>query len=101
MYANGEGVPENDAEAVKWYRKAAEQGDASAQLNLGFMYYKGTGVPENDVKAYQWFSLAAAQGNSTAQSNKPIIAKLMTPAQIAEAQRLSTECYAANYKGCE
>ena len=38
MYANGEVVPENDAEAVKWYRKAAVQGDASAQYNLGVMY---------------------------------------------------------------
>ena len=38
MYDNGEGVPENDAEAVKWYRKAADQGYAQAQFNLGVMY---------------------------------------------------------------
>ena len=38
MYANGEGVPEDDAEAVKWYRLAADQGDAYAQFNLGVMY---------------------------------------------------------------
>lgn len=101
MYDNGRGIPENDAEAVKWYRKAAEQGHASAQGNLGVMYANGDGVPENYIKAYQWYSLAAAQGNSIAQSNKPKLAKRMTPAQIAEAQRLSTECYTANYKGCE
>ena len=41
MYDRGEGVPENDAEAVKWYRKAAEQGLADAQHNLGMMYDKG------------------------------------------------------------
>ncbi|MGI9346414.1 MAG: tetratricopeptide repeat protein, partial [Gammaproteobacteria bacterium] len=35
MYANGEGVPKNDREAVKWLRLAAEQGDAKAQFNLG------------------------------------------------------------------
>ena len=45
MYRKGEGVPENDAEAVKWYRLAAEQGGARAQSNLGFMYETGRGVP--------------------------------------------------------
>ena len=44
MYDNGEGVPENDAEAVKWYRKAADQGIAYAQYNLGYMYANGEGV---------------------------------------------------------
>jgi TPR repeat protein len=51
MYSNGEGVPEDDAEAVKWSRKAAEQGHANAQLNLGYMYSIGTGVPEDDAEA--------------------------------------------------
>ena len=41
MYANGEGVPKGDAEAVKWFRKAAEQGDAWGQLGLGLMYHSG------------------------------------------------------------
>ncbi|MBT6530010.1 MAG: sel1 repeat family protein [Betaproteobacteria bacterium] len=41
MYANGEGVPEDDATAVMWYTKAAEQGHAIAQFNLGFMYANG------------------------------------------------------------
>ena len=44
MYANGEGVPEDDAEAVHWYRKAAKQGYADAQYNLGLMYDYGEGV---------------------------------------------------------
>jgi Sel1 repeat len=47
MYDNGQGVPRNDAQAIKWYRKAAEQGDAVAQFNLGVMYAKGEGVPHN------------------------------------------------------
>ena len=41
MYENGEGVPENDAEAVKWWRFAAEQGNVGAQYNLGYMYENG------------------------------------------------------------
>ena len=90
MYSNGEGVAENDAEAVKWFRKAADQGLAEAQNNLGLMYAKGEGVPENDVQAYKWWNLAAAQGNESAKENKAIVEKKMTREQIAEAQRLST-----------
>ena len=41
MYANGQGVPKDAAEAYKWYRKAADQGSAPAQYNLGYMYANG------------------------------------------------------------
>ena len=51
IYANGEGVPEDDAEAARWYRLAAEQGDYSAQGNLGRLYANGEGVPQDDVEA--------------------------------------------------
>ena len=68
-YANGRGVPQNDAEAVKWYRLAAEQGDARAQNNLGAMYANGEGVPQNDAEAVKWFRLAAEQGDARAQNN--------------------------------
>ncbi len=47
MYGKGQGVPQDDAKAVKWYRKAAEQGYAGAQSNLGVMYGKGQGVPQD------------------------------------------------------
>ena len=76
-YENGWGVPEDDAEAVKWFRKAAEQGDTDAQYSLGVMYAKGEGVPKNDAEAAKWFRkaaedvewrlLAAEQGNALAQ----------------------------------
>jgi hypothetical protein len=69
MFTNGTGVPENDAEAVRWYRLAAEQGNASAQYNLGNMYDSGEGVPENDAEAVRWYRLAAEQGLSAAQLN--------------------------------
>ena len=54
MYDNGEGVPQDDAEAVRWYRKAAEHGNATAQYNLGDRYRLGLGVPQDD--AVQWYS---------------------------------------------
>ena len=91
LYANGDGVPEDDAEAVRWYRLAAEQGSAIVQTNLGLMYANGDGVPEDDVFAYMWWNLSAAQGDETARSNKDIIEQEMTREQIAEAQRLSRE----------
>ena len=69
MYDNGEGVPKDDAEAVRWYRLAAAQGYALAQLNLGLMYANGEGVPEDDAEAVRWYRLAAEQGYATAQFN--------------------------------
>jgi len=69
MYANGYGVPENDAEAVRWYRKAADQGYVEAQYNLATMYAEGEGVPENDSEAVKWYRKAANQGYATAQHN--------------------------------
>ena len=47
MYRQGEGVPPNDAEALKWFRLAADQGNASAQFFLGLIYQFGRGVPPN------------------------------------------------------
>ncbi len=67
MYDNGQGVPQDYAEAVKWYRMAAEQGDAKAQSNLGFMYDNGQGVPQDYAEAAKWFRLAAEQGDADAQ----------------------------------
>jgi TPR repeat protein len=69
MYANGEGVPENDVKAVEWYSKAAKQGFAAAQYNLGLKYDEGTGVPENDAEAVKWYRKAAEQGHAKAQNN--------------------------------
>jgi TPR repeat protein len=91
MYASGQGVPQDYAAAVSWYRKAAEQGYAGAQYNLGQMYRKGQGVPQDYVTAHMWFNLAAAAGDDRAAEVRDVIAKQMTPAQIAEAQKLARE----------
>ena len=101
MYEFGEGVPENYAEAVKWYRKAADQGHAKAQFNLGFMYHFGVGVPENHVRAYVWLSMAKTQGNELANNIIGKVKNLMTKQQIAKAQALATQCYESDYKDCD
>jgi uncharacterized protein len=91
MYDDGHGVPQNSATAVSWYRKAAEQGYVQAQLNLGAMYYNGEGVPQDYVAAHMWFNLAAVSGDKKATSNRNKVSARMTPAQIAEAQKLARE----------
>jgi len=101
IYATGEGVPENDALAVKWYRKAADQGDADAQYNLGVMHANGYGLPENNIRAYLWWSMAKTQGHKNAAHNIDVLKPKMTPQQIADGQALAAKCYESNYKDCD
>jgi len=88
MYYNGEGVPENDAEAVKWYRLAAEQGHASAQFNLGSMYELGDGVPQNNTRAYEWYSVSANQGIELAEMYRDMVYEELSPADREQAQQM-------------
>ena len=59
----------DDAEAVKWYLLAAQQGYADAQNDLGVMYENGKGIAEDAIKAVKWYRRAATQGHSDAQYN--------------------------------
>ncbi|MEX4415886.1 sel1 repeat family protein [Haemophilus influenzae] len=63
LYANGQGVKQDDFEAMKWYRKAAEQGNANAQALLGFAYLLGKGVQVNKSLAKEWLGKACNNGN--------------------------------------
>lgn len=91
MYAKGQGVAQDYVEAAKWYRLAADQDHAQAQFNLGNMYDNGRGVAQNEILAHMWFTLSAAQGNQDAVRNRDILARRMTPAQLAQAQKLTRE----------
>ncbi len=98
MYGTGQGVPQDYVEARKWYRLAADQGNADAQNNLGIMYVKGEGVPQDYVEAHKWFNLAVsrypaseAQKRNTSVQNRDLVAAKMTPQQIAEAQKLARD----------
>ena len=103
MYDEGDGVPQDFEEAAKWYRKAAEQGNAKAQCSLGLMYASGTYtdgkvVEVNDVKAYAWFNLAVANGYGVAKRVKDAFTPEMTPEQIAKGEELSKEMLKKNPK---
>ncbi len=69
LYDKGQGVPQDDTKAVRWYRLAAGQGNSAAQFNLGVMYANGQGVPQDDGEALRWYRLAAEQGKASAQNN--------------------------------
>ena len=100
MYRNGQGVPRDYSTAFKWYSLAAEQGYVLAQGNLGALYAGGAGVLQDNVYAHMWFSIAASQGDEHAGKGGDIVAKSMTPSQIAEAQKLARECVKKSYKDC-
>ena len=68
-YAQGIGVTQDDAEGVKWYRKAAEQNDVDAQYSLGWCYHDGHGVAQDYAETVKWWHKAAEQGNMIAQYN--------------------------------
>ncbi len=86
---------------MRWYKLAAAQGYANAQIKLGTMYGKGQGVLEDYARAHMWFNLAAAAGNLNPVEGRDIMVRLMTPQQVAEAQKLARECQARDFKNCD
>ncbi len=90
-YMRGKGVPQDYKAALDWLRKAAERGDLMGEVALGMAYQFGQGVPQDYVLAHMWYNLASAQGNVDAGKDRDALAAKMTPAQVAEAQRLARE----------
>jgi TPR repeat protein len=81
MYHKGQGVTQNNQEAVKWLKLSAVQGIAYAQSNLGYMYLNGYGVTQDHQEALKLFRLAAAQGEPNAIEN------LKLPGMVVAAQQ--------------
>ncbi|MBJ8417604.1 tetratricopeptide repeat protein [Acinetobacter courvalinii] len=69
MYADGDGVEQDNAKAVHWYLMAADQGNVNAQNNLAWMYENGKGIAQDHKKAFELYQRAAHQGDSNAQYN--------------------------------
>ena len=93
MYELGQGVPLDCAEATKWFLKAAQQGDAGGQLQMGKRCHRGSFVPlthdarESRIEAYKWFKLAAAQGYKDSEMHCEQIGLTMTREERTEGQR--------------
>lgn len=101
MYAEGQGVQQDDAEAVKWYQLAAKQGHAIAQAYLGLSYAQGKGAQQDNVTAHMWLNLGAANGPSGIDKKRDAIGQQMSQADLSEAQRRARVCLASSYQDCD
>jgi hypothetical protein len=86
MYYSGTGVTLDYLEAAKWVQRAAEQGYARAQIDLGYLYEQGKGVPLDYVSAYTWYKLAITGGDERGRARMKSLSRRMTQAQISEAR---------------
>ena len=93
MYEQGQGMEPDCAEATKWFLKAAEQGDAGGQLQMGKRCHRGSFAPlahdarESRIEAYKWFKLASAQGYKDSETLCEQIGLTMTREERNEGQR--------------
>lgn len=96
LYSQGAGgLAKNDSEAFKWYKKAADQGYAPAQYNLGILYDEGRGVPQNRAAAYFWLHLAASTGKKDYAARRDRTAQHLTLVQMAQLKKRAAEWKAA------
>jgi uncharacterized protein len=90
LYRDGsKDFPRDMVQAAEWYRKAAEQGDATAQGTLGTLYFMGQGVAQNYLEAYYWLDLAAAvNGPKQAQymANRQMVGTHITTDELEAAK---------------
>ena len=104
MNVNGQGGPANLQEALKWYRAAAEQGDAESFSSLAALFENGSGVTPDYVKAYVLYDAAArlARGNAVqaARAQRDLLSAKMATAQLIQAQDIARQCQAVAVKAC-
>ena len=100
MYRRGEGVPKDAAEAAKWYRRASEQGNAFAQVNLGGAYAHGEGIPQNYLRTHARANLAASRlagpEREHAVELRDGVAGRLSKSELGRAQRMAEEWQAEN-----
>jgi TPR repeat protein len=96
MYQHGQGAKQDYAEAICLYRKAADQGYADAQVNLGVLYENGAGVKRNLFEALRWYRKAADQGDTDAQK---CVTKLSALLANSPASRSCAHCGVAEKVG--
>lgn len=98
MYNSGMGVRRDYIEALKWFRKGAELGHGDSQAQLGVIYYVGMQISRDYIESLKWLNIAASLGVDLAPKYSDIVARRMTPEQIAEAQYLADEWLAEHLR---
>ncbi|MBI2253824.1 MAG: sel1 repeat family protein [Proteobacteria bacterium] len=101
MYDYGQGVPQDDVQALQWYLMAASKGDIKGQYQAANLYFSSPTVPKNNVEAYRWASLAAKgpAGDRTsiwAQQLLSVLTANMTEDEIDDAKSLAKKPLNAN-----
>ena len=96
IYYNGQGVPQDNRQALFWYRQAAEKNHLEAQFLLAAMYALGQGVPQDDMQAYVWGSLAAIGFPDAAKIRDNAASKLDSAS--LEKAKLLVSSYAKTYQ---
>jgi TPR repeat protein len=91
LYGNEKSIPQDYQQALRWFRLASNQGNASALITLGIMYEHGYGVTQDFVQAHKWYNVGGASGENSGAEFRDLPAKKMPPAQIAEAENLAME----------
>jgi putative methionine-R-sulfoxide reductase with GAF domain len=92
-YASGDGVKQDEREAVSWFGKAAENGNVKAQIALGTRYWDGRGVERSLSRAYFWTVLARAAGDKNSKTFAELLASHMTRAQAAAIEQRADVWY--------
>jgi TPR repeat protein len=84
---------QDDAEAASWFVKAAEQGQAEAQLLLGTLFFYGHGVPQSYVSAYAWCDIAETNGQSDASECRDAALEHLSPAEMHQSFNIVSEWF--------
>jgi hypothetical protein len=84
-------VPQDNSQALKWYKRSAELFHKDAQNNLGALYSKGEGTEQNFVEALKWFLISAENRSEGGQKNIRILEKRMNYEKISQAQKLAND----------
>ncbi len=91
LYEAGDGAPQDDAEALRWFHAAGEQGDKAALVSIGIFHADGRGLPRDTFKAYMWWEIAARHGSGLARALQTTVERQLTQAEKDEARRLADE----------
>ncbi len=91
LYEAGDGVPQDDVEALRWFDAAGEQGDKAALVSIGIFHADGRGVPQDTFKAYMWWEIGARHGSGLARALQATVERQLTQAEKDEARRLADE----------
>ena len=91
MHEWGNGVPQDNSQALRWYKRSAERFHKDAQNNLGALYSKGEGTEQNFIEALKWFIISAENGSEGGQKNIRILEKRMSYEKISQAKKLAND----------